>query len=108
MHSIAAQPDLYPVMAEYGVVNALIQLIGHENTDIVAAVVNLLQELTDVEILNESEEGAEILIDELLKNQIIETLVQQCITRMNEENKDESDAVQNALSIIENVNFLNL
>jgi beta-catenin-like protein 1 len=55
--------------------------------------------------LNESEEGAEVLIDELLKNQIIETLVQQCINRMNEENKDESDAIQNALSIVENVGF---
>lgn len=103
MHAIATQPDLYPVIVEFGMVNILMQLLGHENTDIVAAIINLLQELTDVEILNESEEGAEVLIDELLKNQIIETLVQQCINRMNEENKDESDAVQNALSIIENV-----
>lgn len=81
----------------------LMQLLSHENTDIVAAVCNLLQELTDVDILNESEEGANILIEELLKCQVIETLLQQAIIRLNEAVQDEADAVHNSLTIVENV-----
>jgi hypothetical protein len=61
--------------------------------------------LTDIEILNESEEGAKLLIDELLNGQIVETLVQQALVKLNEKEQDESDAVQNILSIIENVRF---
>jgi beta-catenin-like protein 1 len=69
-------------------------------------VLNNSQELTDIEILNESEEGAKLLIDELLNGQIVETLVQQALVKLNEKEQDESDAVQNILSIIENVRFL--
>ncbi|KAI1729644.1 catenin-beta-like, arm-motif containing nuclear domain-containing protein [Ditylenchus destructor] len=103
MHVVAAQPDLYGVLVEAGVVPTLLQLLAHENTDIVTTICNLLQELTDIEILHESEEGAEVLIDELLKSQVIETLVQQAINRLNEEIQDEADATHNALSVIENL-----
>lgn len=120
MHVIAAQPDLYEVFVIQGTVQLLLQLLAHENTDIVSAVCNLLQvknfflkfyffkELTDVEILHESEEGAEALMEELLKYQVIETLVQQAIIRLNESIQDEADAVHNALTVVENVIFLNL
>uniref|UniRef100_A0A914XS68 Beta-catenin-like protein 1 n=1 Tax=Plectus sambesii TaxID=2011161 RepID=A0A914XS68_9BILA len=102
MHMIATQPDLYELLVQHGAVESILQLLVHENTDIVAAVVNLLQELTDVETLGESEEGAAALVDALLSGQLIGTLVQS-IERMNETVKDESDAVHNALAIVENV-----
>ena len=38
-------------------------------SDISIAVVELLQELTDADALNESEEGAEVLLDALVSNQ---------------------------------------
>ncbi|KAH7675885.1 DUF1716 domain-containing protein, partial [Aphelenchoides avenae] len=97
MHVVATVPDLYEVIIDMGMVQTLMQLLAHENTDIVSA------ELTDVEIVQESGEGAEKLIDELLKSQVVETLVQQSITRLNEEVKDEADAVHNALSVVENI-----
>jgi len=103
MHVIAAQPDLYHVLVEFGSIPTLLQLLSHENCDIVAAVLNLIQELTDVEILHESREGAEILIGELIKCQVVETIVQQALQRLNEEIQDESDAITNALTIIENM-----
>jgi len=59
--------------------------------------------LTDVEILVESEDCANLLIEELLKGQIVETLVQQVLGRLNEGEQDEADAIHNALTIIENV-----
>lgn len=103
MHVVAAELQFYHVLVDHGTVQTLLQLLAHENTDIIAAVCNLVQELTDIEILNENEEEAHMLIDELLKGQIVETLVQQALQKLNEQDQDESDAVHNALSIIENL-----
>lgn len=108
MHVIAAQPDLYSVFVKLGGIRMLIQLLAHENTDIVAAVCNLLQELTDFESLNESEEGTEALMDELLRLEIIGTLVQQTIGKLNEQIAEEAEAVHDALSIVENVSFTHI
>lgn len=58
-----------------------------------------------MEILHESEEGANLLIDELLKGQIVETLVQQALMKLSEQVQDESDGIQNALTVIENVKY---
>jgi beta-catenin-like protein 1 len=41
-------------------------LLTHENTDISIAVISLLQELTDVDTLTESEQQATFLIDALV------------------------------------------
>jgi len=43
LHIVATQPDLYEVLVEQGIVQILTQLLTHENTDIVAAVCNLIQ-----------------------------------------------------------------
>lgn len=60
------------------------------------------QELTDVDILNESEEGANTLVDSLLAGQIIAVLVQN-ISRLDEANKDEADGVYNTFAVVENM-----
>ncbi|KAL3084364.1 hypothetical protein niasHT_035190 [Heterodera trifolii] len=103
MHVIAAEPQFYDVLVEQGSVQLLLQLLSHENTDIIAAVCNLLQELTDVEILHESEEGAKVLVDELIKGHVVETLVQQPLVKLNEQIQDEADAVYNAMNVVENL-----
>ncbi|VDO36362.1 unnamed protein product [Onchocerca flexuosa] len=103
MHALATQPDLYQLLVDHGATAILLQLLAHENSDIVAAVINLLQELTDVDTLNEGEDGAAKLIDVLVADQLIETLVQQSIERLDETVKDEADAIHNALSVVENV-----
>ncbi|CAB3407769.1 unnamed protein product [Caenorhabditis bovis] len=102
MHSLATQPDLYSVFVEANGVELLLQLLGHENTDIICATLNLLQELTDVDILNEGEDGANQLIESLSKGAIITTFVS-CFERLDENNKDEADGVHNALSVVENM-----
>lgn len=67
--------------------------------------IELLQELTDVDILHESEEGAEALTDSLLEHQVIALLVQN-LDRLDETVKEEADGVHNTLAIVENLTEL--
>ncbi len=97
MHVVATVPYLYHILIDLNAVQSLLQLLNHENTgsckkkpskviapcvqehcddfqfgllfhtDISIAVVDLLQEMTDVDSLAESEEGADILLDALVQ-----------------------------------------
>ncbi|CAM5152297.1 unnamed protein product, partial [Eretmochelys imbricata] len=66
------------------------------------SVVDLLQELTDIDTLHESEEGAEVLIDALVDGQVVALLVQN-LERLDEGVKEEADGVHNTLAIVENM-----
>lgn len=96
MHLVATVPDLYPLLVELQVIPSLLELLSHENTDIAVAVIDLLQELTDVDILHESQEGADTLIDALLEQQVCALLVQN-LDRLDENIKEEADGVHNTL-----------
>ncbi|CAO4360535.1 unnamed protein product [Caenorhabditis nigoni] len=102
MHSLASQPDLYGTFVEVNGVEVLLQLLGHENTDIVCATLSLLRELTDDDVINEGEDGAEELIESLKSGSIITTL-SACVERLDESIKDEADGVHNALGVIDNM-----
>ncbi len=49
MHALSTRPDLYPLFMESNCLQLLLGLLSHENIDITAAVISLLQELTDLE-----------------------------------------------------------
>ncbi|XP_066527913.1 beta-catenin-like protein 1 [Hoplias malabaricus] len=102
MHVIATIPELYHLLVELNAVHSLLGLLSHDNTDISIAVVDLLQELTDIDTLHESEEGAEVLIDSLLEGQVVALLVQN-MERLDETTKEEADGVHNTLAIVENM-----
>ncbi|XP_011179345.1 beta-catenin-like protein 1 [Zeugodacus cucurbitae] len=102
LKGVATVPDLYPVLVELHGIPSILELLAHPNTDIAVAIVDLLQEVTDVDILGESSEGAEILIEALRKQQICALLVQN-LERLNEEVKEEADGVHNSLAIVENL-----
>lgn len=55
MHIVATHPELYPILVQHNTLESLLSLLGHENSDIAIAAVDLLQEMTDVDTLNESE-----------------------------------------------------
>lgn len=57
-----------------------------------------------MELLHESEEGAAELIESLATGKIIELFVT-AFEKLDESNKDDADAVQYALSVVENVRF---
>nr|XP_022905974.1 beta-catenin-like protein 1 [Onthophagus taurus] len=61
--------------------------------------------MSDVDILHESEEGAEALIESLLEHQVIALLVQN-LDRLDENVKEEADGVHNTLAIVENLTEL--
>ncbi|XP_037718967.1 beta-catenin-like protein 1 [Drosophila subpulchrella] len=102
LKGVATVPDLYPLLVELHGLHSLLELLSHQNTDIAVAVVDLLQEVTDVDILGESQEGAESLIEALRKEQIFALLVQN-LERLNEQVKEEADGVHNTLAIVENL-----
>ncbi|XGW22845.1 hypothetical protein V3C99_005235 [Haemonchus contortus] len=102
MHVLATQPDLYHCFVEAGGPSLMLTLLSHENSDILAATVNLLQELTDVDILNEGEAGAAQLIESLASGRIIESFLT-AFEKLDEKVKDDADAIHNALSVVENM-----
>ena len=66
LHSLATIPELFHVAVDQKLIPTLLGLLSHDNTDVSIAVVNLLQELTDLDSMNESQEEAAVLIDALL------------------------------------------
>ncbi len=66
LHAVATQSDLYHVLVNMNGITLLMGLLTHENTDISIAVISLIQELTDVDTLTESEQQAAFLIDALV------------------------------------------
>jgi beta-catenin-like protein 1 len=103
MNAVATTPSLYGKMVEMGISQIIINLLAHENTDILGAVCHLLQELCDIEILTENDESAAILIDDLLNNKIIEHFVTQVLARLNSDDKDEEEAIHAVFSTIESI-----
>lgn len=102
MHVISTRPEFYPTIVELNTIQYLLNLMSHENIDICASVVGLIQELTDLESSIESLENIKILVDLLCEQQIFQLLVSN-LERFDEKNKDESEAVHNALAIVENI-----
>ncbi|CAL8260863.1 unnamed protein product [Gadus morhua 'NCC'] len=111
MHVVATMPDLYHLLVELNAVHSLLGLLSHENTDILhhgpplpptQTDQGFTSELTDIDTLQESEEGAEVLIDALLEGQVVALLVQN-MERLDEQVKEEADGVYNTLAIVENM-----
>ncbi|CAF0819294.1 unnamed protein product [Rotaria sp. Silwood1] len=102
LHIIATQSELYHVLVNMNGITLLMSLLTHENTDISIAVISLIQELTDVDTLTESEQQATFLIDALAEQQIVSLLVQN-MERLDENVKEEADGIHNSLAIVENM-----
>lgn len=102
LKAVATVPDLYPILVDLNAIPSLLELLAHQNTDISVAVIDLLQELTDVDILHESMDGAEILVGSLRKQQVCALLVQN-LERLDESVREESEGVHNTLAIFENL-----
>lgn len=66
LHVIATQPNLYGILIQLRAHSTLIQLLLHANTDIAVAVVDLLQELTDIDEDNQEDSSIDSLIDALV------------------------------------------
>jgi beta-catenin-like protein 1 len=67
MNIVATAPSLYSIVIKGGHVATLVSLLAHENTDVVVAVIDLLQDMTDVDTLEDNTESAVDLIEELVR-----------------------------------------
>ncbi|KAL0282033.1 UNVERIFIED_CONTAM: Beta-catenin-like protein 1 [Sesamum radiatum] len=99
---LAGAPELYPDLVSLGTVNSITGLLNHDNTDIAIDAVTLLQDLTDADVIEDNDEPAQVLVDALIENNAVELLVQN-LARLNDSDPDESAAVYNTLSTIENL-----
>jgi beta-catenin-like protein 1 len=73
---LAQAPALaYPELIRSGAVDHLINLLSHENADIMIDVVDLVHELTDEDVGNEAEEDHEEQNPEAALKALIESLV---------------------------------
>lgn len=108
LHALAAEPPFYPLLWEGSGTSALALLLGlitHENKDISVAVLDLLQELTDAETLEEeAAQGGEVeeLGKRLVDGGALAIFVSN-MERLDESRKDEADGVHNTLAICENL-----
>jgi len=102
LQNVSTVPHMYPIMVDLNCVSTLLGLLNHDNTDISVAAIDVIQELTDVDTMNESDEGAEALLQALFDNQVCSLLVTN-LDRLDETVKEESDGVHNTLAIIENI-----
>ena len=94
LHVLATVPELYPTIVEMNCLQTMIGLLSHENSDIIIAVVNLLQELTDVGQLEDSDEGADALMTALLEQQLVALLVQ-VLEKLDKKVREESEGLGN-------------
>jgi len=102
LHVLATAPEYYQLFVKLNCASTCLGLLNHENSDISIAMIDLLQELTDIDTLNESEDEANILVDALLEGQLT-TILLQNLNRMDERQKEDANGVHNTLAIIENI-----
>ncbi|CAD5210294.1 unnamed protein product [Bursaphelenchus xylophilus] len=102
LHAVTAQPELFPTLVKHNLIFLITQLLAHENADIVAVTCSLLQELTDTNPVYENEDGSEVLVNAMLDGHIFQHMTQS-LKRLNEEDRDEADAVNNLLTAVENI-----
>lgn len=99
---LAGAPELYPDLVGLNVIPSIVDLLNHDNTDIAIDVVQLLQDLTDEDVLDDNDEPARVLVDALIENSSLELLVQN-LHRLSDSDPDESAAVYATLATVENL-----
>lgn len=99
---LAGGPELYPDLVNLNCIPSIVNLLSHDNTDIAVDVVGLLQDLTDEDVLEDNDEPAQVLVDALVENNVLELLVQN-LQRLSDNDPDEMTAVYSTLATIENL-----
>ncbi|KAI9139486.1 Catenin-beta-like protein [Paraphysoderma sedebokerense] len=108
LQTLATSPSLYASAVNLGVIPSIMSLLSHENTDIVIDTIELLNELTDEDVINpeelddEVEEGIKLFMNSLLENQLLDLLVQN-LSRLDENQPEDKQGVFNTLNVIENL-----
>lgn len=102
LNILSTEINLWPHFLKSGAVAHLIILISHENIDLSIDVINLIRELFDYELDQESYDMVTQLYDVFIESKLVEALVSN-LSRFNEEKPEESEAVHKSLNIIEHI-----
>ncbi|KAK5582203.1 hypothetical protein RB653_003786, partial [Dictyostelium firmibasis] len=98
---MATSPDLYKLFVSLGSVVSLGSLVIHDNTDISISVIDLFNELIEAE--DEEQDPEMSILNAFIKNNIMETLVDN-LSRLDAVNNDEErQAIHNTFSIFESM-----
>ncbi|KAF9168380.1 hypothetical protein DFQ26_009003 [Actinomortierella ambigua] len=114
--ALTQAPQHYVALVELNSVASILNLLLHENIDIAIDAIELVKELTDEEViasavveeepdsdeLEASEAGMKALVDALVKEGMLDLLVQ-TLSRLNEEETNDRQGVYNTLAILENL-----
>lgn len=105
----AQNPSIsYPQLINTGTTEQLVGLLTHDNTDISLDVVEVLEELTDEDILDavdDIDQGRihlNLFVDTLLQLQILELLVSN-MKRLNEDQDSDVEGIYHTLAVFENL-----
>jgi beta-catenin-like protein 1 len=100
---LSTSPEHYPLLVRFGVIPSILGLLTHENSDIAHAVVELLKEWTDEDVLEESEEEPVVqFTNQLIQHNLVELLVEN-LCRLDESLPADRQAVESTLGLIENL-----
>ena len=96
LQALATAPELYGELVRLNGVDKFAELLDHENNDIVLAVIELVNELTDPDALVDAdaaaEAGAKALAQALANNALMELLVKQ-LAKFDETDSDQRQGV---------------
>lgn len=117
--ALTQAPQHYPVLVELNTVASILSLLTHENMDIAIEAIELLKELTDEEVLSlnldddeevsgsEGEAGMKVFVAALVKDGMLDLLVQN-LARLDEEEANDRQGVFNTLAVFENLTSIDI
>eukprot|EP01025_Chloroclados_australasicus_P020673 TRINITY_DN2180_c0_g2_i5.p1 TRINITY_DN2180_c0_g2~~TRINITY_DN2180_c0_g2_i5.p1 ORF type:complete len:758 (-),score=107.67 TRINITY_DN2180_c0_g2_i5:831-2840(-) len=99
---VSGSPELYPTMVELNVIPKLLQLMSHENSDIVADVVELLADLSENDPEEDAVEEIKVLLQDIIQHNGIEILVER-LGKLHENDELEQQMIHHILQLLSNI-----
>eukprot|EP00894_Picocystis_sp_ML_P000598 jgi/Pico_ML_1/51115/g2200.t1 len=102
LKELAGMPEQGTEFVRLQLIHSLVSLLAHENTDIVATAVEVLEELTSEDVREETGGGAQMILDAVSEAGGVEHLAES-LERFDESVAEEAMAVFHVLSTVENL-----
>ncbi|KAK4063070.1 hypothetical protein Trihar35433_8865 [Trichoderma harzianum] len=98
---LAESSELYSEFVKLGTAGSLVSLLTHENSDIAIDAIEIIGELTDDDVVTESEQW-DTLVGALIDSDLLSLLVSN-LSRFNEDDESDRSGVYHSLSVLENL-----
>lgn len=98
---LAESSELYGEFVKLGTAGSLVSLLTHENSDIAIDAIEIIGELTDDDVVTETEQW-DTLVGALIDSDLLSLLVSN-LSRFNEDDESDRNGVYHSLSVLENL-----